>query len=348
MTQAASNLNIASSKNHPNIKTGKIGILLVNLGTPSELSTSAVRKYLREFLSDRRVIELHPFFWKPILYGMILPFRPQKSLHAYQKIWLKNPPESPLRFYTKEQSRLLSEAFSEKENIVVSYAMRYGMPSLQEQLYDLQAKGCLRIAIMPLYPQYAASTTASACDEVFRVLMKMRWQPSLRICAPYYDDPIYIFALKQGLLSHLHGIKWKPEAILASFHGLPKNTLDLGDPYSCQCHKTLRLLNESLPASIPRIMATFQSRFGPKEWLQPYTDKTIKKLAQEGVKNLAILSPGFSVDCLETLEEIAIQGKEIFLANGGKNFTMVPCLNSSPESMQLLKHLANKTISGWD
>lgn len=348
MAESCPPLNTPSSKSHPNIKKGKIGVLLVNLGTPSELSTASVRKYLREFLSDRRVIELHPLLWAPILYGIILPFRPKKSLQAYQKIWLKNPAESPLRSYTKEQTHLLCDAFKEKENIEISYAMRYGIPSLQEKLHDLKGKGCVRIALLPLYPQYAASTTASACDEVFRVLMKMRWQPSLRICPPYYDDPIYISALKQSLLSHLHELTWKPQAILASFHGLPKNSVELGDPYFCQCQKTLRLLNESLPTGVPSIMLTFQSRFGPKEWLRPYTDKTIEKLAQEGVKNIAIITPGFAVDCLETLEEIAMQGKEIFLAHGGENFTMVPCLNASAESMLLLEHLTQKTISGWD
>ena len=326
---------------HPEVKYGKTGILLINLGTPDSTGWWDIRKYLKEFLSDRRVIEVNPFIWKIILNLFILTFRPSKTAKAYKEIWMKDKNMSPLRHYTIMQSQKLSEKLNNK-NKIVEYAMRYGSPSIRSKIDELKDKGCENLVILPLYPQYAAATTATVCDEVYKTLMQMRWQPSLQIIPHYESEPLYIKALAKSIQKKLSKINWKPDLILASYHGIPKKYFDKGDPYQCYCQKTSRLLSESYTDI--KIMTTFQSRFGPQEWLQPYTDKTLESLPNEGVKNLLVICPGFSSDCVETLEEISIQGKESFLKAGGLNFDTVPCLNDDPDHIDLFNHLVNKYI----
>ena len=326
---------------HPEVKYGKTGILLINLGTPDSTGWWDIRKYLKEFLSDRRVIEVNPFIWKIILNLFILTFRPSKTAKAYKEIWMNDKNMSPLRHYTIMQSKRLSEKLNNK-NKIVEYAMRYGSPSIRSKINELKDKGCENLIILPLYPQYAAATTATVCDEVYKTLMQMRWQPSLQIIPHYESEPLYIKALAKSIQKKLSKINWKPDLILASYHGIPKKYFDKGDPYQCYCQKTSRLLSESYTDI--KIMTTFQSRFGPQEWLQPYTDKTLESLPNEGVKNLLVICPGFSSDCVETLEEISIQGKESFLKAGGLNFDTVPCLNDDPDHIDLLNHLVNKYI----
>jgi len=326
---------------HPEVKYGKTGILLINLGTPDSTGWWDIRKYLKEFLSDRRVIEVNPFVWKIILNLFILTFRPSKTAKAYKEIWMKDKNMSPLRHYTIMQSQKLSEKLNNK-NKIVEYAMRYGSPSIRGKILELKNKGCENLVILPLYPQYAAATTATVCDEVYKTLMQMRWQPSLQIIPHYESEPLYIKALAKSIQKKLSKINWKPDLILASYHGIPKKYFDKGDPYQCYCQKTSRLLSESYTDI--KIMTTFQSRFGPQEWLQPYTDKTLESLPNEGVKNLLVICPGFSSDCVETLEEISIQGKESFLKAGGLNFDTVPCLNDDPDHIDLFNHLVNKYI----
>ena len=326
---------------HPEVKYGKTGILLINLGTPDSTGWWDIRKYLKEFLSDRRVIEVNPFVWKIILNLFILTFRPSKTAKAYKEIWMKDKNMSPLRHYTIMQSQKLSEKLNNK-NKIVEYAMRYGSPSIRSKINELKDKGCENLVILPLYPQYAAATTATVCDEVYKTLMQMRWQPSLQIIPHYESEPLYIKALAKSIQKKLSKINWKPDLILASYHGIPKKYFDKGDPYQCYCQKTSRLLSESYTDI--KIMTTFQSRFGPQEWLQPYTDKTLESLPNEGVKNLLVICPGFSSDCVETLEEISMQGKESFLKAGGLNFDTVPCLNDDPDHIDLFNHLVNKYI----
>ena len=327
--------------NHPEVKFGKTGVLLVNLGTPDSTSWWDVRKYLKEFLSDRRVIELNPFIWQIILNVIILTLRPSKSAHAYKKIWFKETNESPLLYYTRNQAEKLKDKIANK-NLIIDFAMRYGNPSIKSKLIDLQKSGCENIILLPLYPQYAAATTASVCDEVYRSLMKMRWQPSLQIIPHYESNDLYINALINSIEKKTQSINWKPDLILCSYHGIPKSYFDKGDPYQCYCQKTTRLIKEKY--SKIDIQTTFQSRFGPKEWLTPYTDKTLESLASKGVKNLLIICPGFASDCVETLEEIDIQGKDIFLKNGGKNFDLIPCLNDNSDHINLFEKLIKKCI----
>ena len=324
---------------HPEVKYGKTGILLINLGTPDSTGWWDIRKYLKEFLSDRRVIEVNPFVWKIILNLFILTFRPSKTAKAYKEIWMEKKNMSPLRHYTIMQAQKLSEKLNNKDKIV-DYAMRYGSPSIKSKINELKDKGCENLIVLPLYPQYAAATTATVCDEVYKTLMQMRWQPSLQIIPHYESEPLYIKALAKSIQKKLSKINWKPDLILASYHGIPKKYFDKGDPYQCYCQKTSRLLSESYTDI--KIMTTFQSRFGPQEWLQPYTDKTLESLPNEGVKNLLVICPGFSSDCVETLEEISIQGKESFLNAGGLNFDTVPCLNDEPDHIDLFNHLVNK------
>ncbi len=328
-------------KDHPDIKFGKTGLLLVNLGTPDSTKWSDIRKYLKEFLSDRRVIEVNPILWQIILNLFILNFRPSKTAKAYKEIWMKKENMSPLRYYTIMQTKKLSEKMK-KKNIIIDFAMRYGNPSIKSKMKSLQKSGCENIVILPLYPQYAAATTATVCDEVYRTLMDMRWQPSLQIIPHYESEPLYIEALKNSLEKKLSELNWKPDAIVASYHGIPKKYFDKGDPYHCYCQKTTRLLSEEFK-QIP-IQTTFQSRFGPQEWLQPYTDKTLENLPAEGKKNVLVICPGFSSDCVETLEEISMQGKESFIKSGGLNFDVVPCLNDNDDHINLLQHLAKKFI----
>ena len=330
------------NSDHPNIKFGKTGLLLVNLGTPDSTSWFDIRKYLKEFLSDKRVIEVNPILWKIILNFFILNFRPSKTAKAYKEIWMKKENMSPLRYYTMMQTQKLSEKMK-SQNLVIDFAMRYGNPSIKSKMIDLQKKGCENIIVLPLYPQYAAATTATVCDEVYKTLMGMRWQPSLQIIPHYESEPLYINALKNSLNKKISEINWKPDLIIASYHGIPKKYFDKGDPYHCYCQKTSRLLSEKFD-SIP-IKTTFQSRFGPQEWLQPYTDKTLEKLPNEGMKNILVICPGFSSDCVETLEEISIQGKESFIKNGGNNFDVVPCLNDNDDHINLLEHLTQKFFS---
>ena len=325
--------------NHPQVNFGKTGVLLINLGTPDSTSWLDIRKYLKEFLSDRRVIEVNPFLWQIILNLFILTFRPSKTARAYKEIWMKDINMSPLRYYTQMQSQKVNEKIS-SENLIIDYAMRYGNPSIKKKMYKLQEQGCEKLIIIPLYPQYAAATTATVCDEVYRTLMKMRWQPSLQIIPHYESEPLYITALVNSIEKKISEIKWTPDLIVASYHGIPKKYFDKGDPYQCYCQKTSRLIKESFN-KIP-LLTTFQSRFGPQEWLQPYTDKTFESLPKEGKKKLLVICPGFSSDCVETLEEISIQGKESFLGAGGEKFDVVPCLNDNEDQIKLLTYLIQK------
>ena len=325
----------------PPVNFGKTGVLIINLGTPDSTSWLDIRKYLKEFLSDRRVIEVNPIIWQFILNVFILTFRPSKTAKAYKEIWMKDKNISPLLHYTQKQAEKLSSTMSEK-NLIIDYAMRYGNPSIRSKIATLHEMGCENLIILPLYPQYAAATTATVCDEVYRTLMKMRWQPSLKIVPHYESDPLYIEALVNSLKKKIKEINWKPDLILASYHGIPQKYFDKGDPYHCYCHKTTRLISEKFTSV--EIKTTFQSRFGPEKWLQPYTDKTLENLPKEGKKNILAICPGFSSDCVETLEEIQIQGKESFLESGGENFDMVPCLNDNDDHIILLKSLIQKNI----
>jgi len=327
--------------NHPIIKFGKTGVLIINLGTPDSTSWFDIRKYLKEFLSDKRVIEVNPIIWQVILNLFILTFRPSKTAKAYKEIWMKNENMSPLLYYTQKQSEKISK-FIKKENLIIDFAMRYGNPSIKSRINKLREQGCENLVILPLYPQYAAATTATVCDEVYRTLMNMRWQPSLKIVPHYESNPLYIDALVKSINKKISEISWKPDLIIASYHGIPKKYFDKGDPYHCYCHKTTRLMSEKFNSI--EIKTTFQSRFGPQAWLQPYTDKTLESLPEEGKKNILIICPGFSSDCVETLEEILIQGKESFLKSGGENFDMVPCLNDNDDHIFLLKSLIEQNI----
>ena len=326
---------------HPEVKFGKTGVLLVNLGTPDSTNWWDIRKYLKEFLSDRRVIEVNPIIWQIILNLFILTFRPSKTAHAYKKIWRKETNESPLLYFTRSQAIKLKEKIG-NENIIIDFAMRYGNPSINLKLNLLKEAGCENIIILPLYPQYAAATTATVCDEVYRTLMRMRWQPSLQIIPHYESEELYINALVKSIENKIKSINWKPELIVSSYHGIPKKYFDQGDPYHCYCHKTTRLLKEKY--SLIDIQTTFQSRFGPQEWLTPYTDKTLESLPKKGIRNLLVICPGFASDCVETLEEINIQGRESFLESGGENFDLIPCLNDSSDHIDLFEKLVKKYI----
>ncbi len=328
-------------KNHPTVKFGKTGILIINLGTPDSTSWWDIRKYLKEFLSDKRVIEVNPFIWQIILHLFILTLRPSKTAHAYKKIWLKENNESPLLYFTRSQSNLLNEKIG-SEKIKVDFAMRYGNPSINSKLNKLKEEGCENIIILPLYPQYASATTATVCDEVYRSLMKMRWQPSLQVISHYESDPMYINALVNSIEKKISEINWKPDLIISSYHGIPQSYFDKGDPYYCYCQKTTRLIKEKFKKV--DIETTFQSRFGPQAWLKPYTDKTIETLPQRGIKNLLVICPGFASDCVETLEEINIQARESFIEKGGVNFDLIPCLNDSSDHINLLKKLVIKYL----
>ncbi|MCV6576303.1 MAG: ferrochelatase [Cohaesibacter sp.] len=334
--------------NHPPVKYGKIGILLVNLGTPDGTDYWSMRRYLKEFLEDQRVIEEPKWKWWPILNGIILQTRPQKSGKAYEEIWNKELNESPLRTITRDQGAKLAQRLEKVgAHVVVDWAMRYGKPSIKSRIEKLAEQGVERLLVLPLYPQYAAATTATVNDKVFDVLKTMRWQPALRTLPPYHDNPAYIKALSLSLKNSLSKLDFVPEKIMASYHGLPKRYFEMGDPYHCHCMKTSRLLRDSMGWDKEYMLSTFQSRFGPEEWLQPYTDKTVERLAKEGVKKLAILTPGFSADCLETLEEIAGENGDIFKEHGGEQFAFLPCLNDSDEGMDMLESLVMNELQGW-
>jgi ferrochelatase len=332
---------------HPVVKSGKVGVLLVNLGTPDGTDYASMRRYLKEFLTDRRVIEWSPLYWYPILFGIVLNRRPQKVGKAYETIWNKELNESYLRTYTRSQAEKMAARLADFPDVVVDWGMRYGQPSIAEKLDALKAKGCDRILLFPLYPQYAAATTATVNDKAFDALKAMRWQPALRTVPPYHDHPAYIDALAQSIEGHLATLDWQPEVVIASFHGIPQSYFDKGDPYYCQCQKTTRLLREKLGWDDKKLIVTFQSRFGPEEWLQPYTDKTVEKLAQDGIKRIAVLNPGFVSDCLETLEEIAEQAMESFVHNGGEKFAHIPCLNDSDGGISVLEAQVRRELMGW-
>jgi len=332
---------------HPPIAIGRIGVLLVNLGSPAGTDYWSMRRYLKEFLSDRRVIEVWRPLWLTILNLFVLTTRPSKSGHAYSIVWNHERNEGPLVTISRSQAEKLGAALAADARIVVDWAMRYGEPTIASRIDALKTAGCDRILVAPLYPQYAAATTATVNDVAFAALQKMRWQPALRTLPPYHDDPAYIDALAKTLSESLAGLDFEPELVLASYHGLPRDYLDKGDPYHCQCQKTTRLLRERLGWPGDRLRTVFQSRFGRAEWLQPYTDVTITELADSGVKRLAVIMPGFSADCLETLEEIAIRGAETFRAHGGEHYAAIPCLNDSPEGMALIETLVRRELAGW-
>jgi protoporphyrin/coproporphyrin ferrochelatase len=331
----------------PAARPQRVGVLLVNLGTPDTCDARGVRVYLKEFLSDPRVIEDQGLRWKLILNGVILRVRPARKARDYRKIWNAERDESPLKTITRAQAEKLSEAIADHEHVVVDWAMRYGSPSIGSRLGDLVAQGCERILVIPLYPQYCAATTATACDEVFRALMRMRFQPSVRIAPPYYNDTVYIEALGSSTGAELSRLGFKPEVVLASFHGVPKAYVENGDPYYAHCVETTRLLRERLNLDESKLTMTFQSRFGRGKWLEPATNRTIRKLAKEGVKNLAVITPGFSADCLETLEEIAIENARLFKKYGGENFAAIPCLNDSAPGMLVIWQMALRELKGW-
>ena len=325
---------------HPPVAPAKIGVLLVNLGTPDAPTPKAVKRYLKQFLSDRRVVEIPALVWQPILRGIILNTRPKKSAAAYAKVWTDKG--SPLAFYTAAQAKALATRLG--EDVHVRYAMRYGEPAIGQQLSEMKADGCNRILIAPLYPQHSGATTATVLDESFRAISEMRWQPAIRTLPPYHDDPAYVSALKTSVESELAKLDFTPDELVVSFHGMPQRTLELGDPYHCHCQKTARLLSEAMGRDLT---VSFQSRFGRAKWLEPATDATINRLASEGKKKIAIFAPGFSVDCLETLEELAIQGREEFEAAGGERFAYLPCLNDSNVGMDMLETLIRNELTGW-
>ncbi|MEM6461734.1 MAG: ferrochelatase [Pseudomonadota bacterium] len=332
---------------HPPVKFGKVGALIVNLGTPDGTDYKSMRRYLREFLTDKRVIEWPRALWYPILFGIVLNTRPGKVGKAYESIWNKDLDESYLRTYTRSQSEVLAAAFHNQSNVIVDWAMRYGQPSIPDKLTALKEAGCDRIVVFPLYPQYSASTTATVNDKVFQTLMDMRWQPALRTVPSYHDDPAYVEAIARSIQRHVSELEHEPEVVIASFHGIPQSYFKSGDPYHCQCLKTMRLVREYLGWDEKKLMTTFQSRFGPEDWLQPYTDETIEQLAKDGVKRLAVINPGFVSDCLETLEEIAVEAGEVFCENGGEQFTHIPCLNDTPEGMRVIETIIRREMKGW-
>ncbi len=333
---------------HPKVAFGKIGVLLVNLGTPDGTDYWSMRRYLAEFLTDRRVIEWSPIYWYPILYGIVLNRRPQRVGAAYRSIWNEDLDESYLRTFTRNQSEALATRLATLgDDIVVDWAMRYGNPSIPARLNALREIGCDRILWFPLYPQYAGATTATVNDKAFDALKTMRWQPAVRTVPPYHDDAVYIDALARSIETHLDGLDWEPEVVLASYHGIPERYFAAGDPYHCQCLKTTRLLRERLGWSEQKLVSTFQSRFGPEQWLQPYTDETIEKLAHKGTKRIAVLNPGFVSDCLETLEEIAVEADGEFRQAGGQQFTHIPCLNDSELGMTVIEHIVRRELRGW-
>lgn len=325
---------------HPPVAPPRVGVLIINLGTPDAPDTKSVRRYLAEFLTDSRVVEIPRILWQPILRGAILTTRPRKSAHAYQQVWTKEG--SPLAVHTAATASALQQALG--SGIIVDWAMRYGNPAIGAKLTAMKEAGCNRILLAPLYPQYSAATTATANDAAFAALRAMRWQPAIRTLPPYYDDPAYIAALVQSVGHHLTQLDFTPDALLASFHGMPKRTLQLGDPYHCHSVKTARLLDETLPYPVHM---SFQSRFGRAEWLGPETEATLAELVKAGVRNIAVMTPGFSADCLETLEEIALRAREVFLGQGGENFAYLPCLNASAEAITLYQRLISRELSGW-
>jgi len=325
---------------HPPVPPRRVGVLLVNLGTPDAPTPAAVKRYLAEFLSDRRVVEIPPLLWQPILRGIVLNVRPRKSAHAYAQVWTEDG--SPLASITRRQAVALAERLG--DGVLVDYAMRYGSPSIASRLDAMKAQGCDRILLAPLYPQYSGATTGSVADKAFEALGAMRWQPAIRTLPPYYDQPVHIEALAASARESIAALDFEPDAILATFHGMPERTLHLGDPYHCQCRKTARLLGDALGRELT---VSFQSRFGGGKWLEPSTEDMLEHLAKDGKRRIALIAPGFSADCLETLEELAIRGKEQFEAAGGERFAYLPCLNDTPVGMTMLERLVRNELLGW-
>jgi len=334
---------------HPNIPTEKVGVLLANLGTPDNYDYWSMRRYLNEFLSDRRVIDYSPWFWQPLLQLVILTTRPSKSGAAYKSIWNHEAGESPLATITKQQTSKIKTAMQDRygDQVIVDYCMRYGNPSTEERLQGLIDAGCRKILFFPLYPHYAGATSATANDQFFRALMKQKWQPTARVVDPYFSDPQYIDALAQSVECAYADLDKKPDVLVCSYHGLPKRYLQEGDPYHCQCVKTTRLLKERLGWADSEIISTFQSKFGPEEWLQPYTVEEVARLAEAGKKNIAVIAPAFSADCIETLEEINEEIFESFEEAGGETFTYVPCLNDDDPHIAVLSRLIEDNLAGW-
>jgi protoporphyrin/coproporphyrin ferrochelatase len=334
---------------HPPAKSARIGVLLLNLGTPDATDYWSMRRYLKEFLSDRRVIETPRLIWWPVLNLIILSKRPGPKGRDYDSIWNKEKNEGPLKTITRSQAEKLSAYLKGMvgDRIAVDWAMRYGNPPIRERIQALLDQGCDRILLVPLYPQYSAATSATACDHAFRALMEMRWQPTIRVSPPYHDDPVYIDAVVSAMKRDLAKLDFEPEVILVSFHGVPKSYLLHGDPYHCHCVKTWRLMREAFGWPEERFRICFQSRFGNEEWLKPYTDETVKALAQGGVKRLAIVAPGFSADCLETLEELDRENRHYFEESGGEKFAYLPCLNDSEEGMRVIRHIVERELQGW-
>jgi ferrochelatase len=330
---------------HPPISPPRVGVLLLNLGTPDGTDYWSVRRYLSEFLSDRRVIEAPPLVWQPILQGIILSTRPQKSGENYKRIWDNEAGDSPLRVITRRQVTKLQERLG--DDIVVEYGMRYGNPSTKAGIEALISAGCQRILLAPLYPQYSATTTATANDKAFEALNSLRWQPAVRTLPAYFEERAYVEALAQSIYEGVAKLDFTPDLILTSYHGMPVKYLESGDPYHCQCFKTTRLVREHLGWPADKMMVTFQSRFGPTKWLEPYTDETLKALPAKGIKRVAVVSPAFSVDCIETLEELAITGREEFEHAGGEQFAYIPCLNDSELGMGMLESVIRKELAGW-
>jgi len=324
---------------HPSLPEPKVGVLLINLGTPDAPEARAVRRYLAEFLSDPRVIEIPAIAWKPILHGIVLRTRPRKSAEAYNQIWTNEG--SPLRVIAHRQAEALRKRLP---GLSVHHAMRYGNPGIGAAIDRMVGEGCTRILAAPLYPQYCAATTATANDAVFAALARMRLQPALRTLPPYYDDPLYIDALANNLKRQLGALDFEPERLLLSFHGMPLRTLEQGDPYHCHCQKTARLLGEALDREVD---IAFQSKFGRAKWLEPATDATLAAYSGNGVKRIAVAAPGFSADCIETLEELGIRGRKTFVQAGGEHFALLDCLNDSPESVAMMERLISRELAGW-
>jgi len=331
------------------VRTGRIGVLLMNLGTPDGTDYWSMRRYLKEFLSDRRVIETSRLIWWPVLNLIILSKRPRAKGRDYDTIWNKELNEGPLKTITRSQAEQVTQRMKDLagDRIVVDWAMRYGNPAVKPAIEGLLAQGCDRILLVPLYPQYSAATSATACDQAFRALMDMRWQPTVRVSPPYHDDPAYIDALVTSMKRDLAKLDFEPEVVLVSFHGVPKSYLLKGDPYHCQCVKTWRLMREAMGWPAERFRMSFQSRFGNEEWLKPYTDETVESLAKSGIKRMAIVAPGFSADCLETLEELDGENREIFEHNGGEQFAYLPCLNDSKEGIDVIQAIVERELKGW-
>ena len=343
--QTNSGDTISVPPNHPTILPERVGVLLVNLGTPDAPTAGAVRRYLREFLSDERIVDLPRAIWLPILYGVILNVRPAATARNYAKIWRKESDESPLRYYTRAQATLLQQALG--KDVIVDWAMRYGAPSIRERMDALKAAGAGRIFILPLYPQYSATTTASVSDAVFDAVKSLRWQPAIRTAPAFHDDAAYIDALAAVTQRHLDLLEQQPERIVISFHGVPQRYVDAGDPYYCHCAKTARLLREKMGWTEEFAPLTFQSKFGREKWLEPATEDSIRQFAADGVKHVAVVMPGFASDCIETLEEIDIAARAAFLASGGERFDTIPCLNEAPEMIALLEKISRRETAGW-